>query len=177
VWTDEKWFTLRPTPNKQNVRPWGPEPKQELIECAAQGDAKVMAWCGFVDGHTLKAYCFMCDNHKPVSVTGESYGLILQNHMWPQLRALSTRKQYWFRQAGARPHTSASNLEFLTTKFSNRVMSRNFPNSWPAFSLDLSPFDLWLWGFLLAEVCRCKLATINELIDVVDDVLAVLGDT
>jgi len=34
----------------------------------------------------------------------------------------------------------------------NRVISRGFPQAWPARSSNLNPLDYWFWGTLKARV-------------------------
>ncbi|KAL5510433.1 hypothetical protein EMCRGX_G005975 [Ephydatia muelleri] len=50
-------------------------------------------------------------------------------------------------------------------------MGRAGPIPWPARSPDLSPLDLWLWGYLKNKVYSHSVATLQELRDAIEDEL------
>ena len=51
-------------------------------------------------------------------------------------------------------HITQKNVrDYLTKMFGeNRVISRGFPQAWPACSPDLNPFNYWFWGTLKARI-------------------------
>ena len=58
IWSDEKWFVLKQSPNKQICRHWAPSNPHTVIECKKAHDEKVMAWVGIVDGRILPVVWF-----------------------------------------------------------------------------------------------------------------------
>ena len=50
-----------------------------------QGDSKVMAWCGMVDGRMLAVGWMVDENGMPHSVTSQRYQEMLQQHVWPEV--------------------------------------------------------------------------------------------
>ena len=58
-----------------------------------------------------------------------------------------------YQQDGATPHCSNVSLEYLRRYFpKDRLISRRTDKPWPAHSLDLSPADYFLWGYLKERV-------------------------
>ena len=51
---------------------------QEEVECKRQGDWKLMAWCGLVDGKMLEVRWMVDENGRSQSVTSERYQEMLQ---------------------------------------------------------------------------------------------------
>ena len=175
IWSDEKWFVLHPAPNTQNDVVWAPWHPEEEVECRRQGDSKVMAWCGMVDGRMLRVRWMVDEAGRPVSVNGDRYQSLLQD-VWPEVRHQSSRRRYWVMQDGATSHTTAVNLNFLLDKFRGRVISRRSEHFWPPYSPDLNPLDFFVWGYLEAQVKRIKLATMEELRAVVEDVASTVPE-
>ena len=51
-----------------------------------QGDLKVMAWCGLVDGKMLELRWILEEKGRPLSVTSQQYQEILQKQVWPEVQ-------------------------------------------------------------------------------------------
>ena len=69
-----------------------------------------------------------------------------------------------YQQDGAPPHCSNVSLDFLNEYFpEDRLISRRTNNPWPAYSLDLSPADYFLWGYLKERVYYNNPQTIEAL--------------
>ena len=167
LWSDEKWFVLEMSPNKQTNRFWAPVNPYEVVECKKAHGKKVMAWVGIVDGRILPIVWF------EGSVNSKVYlERVLQGCVWPAVRGLATRRQYWFQQDGASCHVTAECLDFLQAKFGDRIISRNTPHHWPPYSPDLSPLDFSFWGQALAHVERIMPSTIQDLKNIVEDFAA-----
>ena len=43
-------------------------------------------------------------------------------------------------------------MEWLSTRFKDRIISRNAEFLWPPYSPDLNPCDFYLWGYLKNKV-------------------------
>ena len=125
-----------------------------------------MCWAGIIDGRILPMVWFEPGS----SVKGEKYLKLLQGDLWPQVKTLATRSQYWFQQDGATCHCTDKALSFLSEKFGNRVISRRSAIPWPAHSPDLNPLDYWFWGHLEQNVCLRKPETIDDLKRVIVDI-------
>ena len=148
MFSDEKWFTLTPHPNRKNDVTWAVENPGNICEVKQQGATKVMAWAGIVDGRVLPIYWF----HE--NITAKSYLNMLENHVMPTIQG---KKGLWFQQDGARVHTTDEVLDFLKSKFNGRVISNRLDFSWPAKSPNLNPLDYFFWGAAEAEVNKKKL--------------------
>ena len=158
VWTDEKWFSLNQSPNKQNERYWAPYNPHVTVDCRLQGDKKVMCWAAIIGGQVM-LHWFERDE----SVNGQTYLDILKDVLWPMIRSSATARQYWFQQDGASIHTTHAARAWLNDKFGGRVISRLTDRQWPARSPDLSPADYWFWSVALAELRRAPPTTLDQL--------------
>lgn len=163
IWSDEKWFMLQQPPNRKNTVFWAPTNPHTLIPCKKAHPTKVMAWVGIVDGRCLAVHWF----EGPVN--GEEYLKMLQTVMWPAVRGLATRRQYWFQQDGAPCHVTPDVLRFLRSKFGDRLISRKTEHHWPPYSPDLSCLDFCFWTLAVEEVLRHKPQTLEQLKGIVED--------
>lgn len=158
IWTDEKWFSLHQSPNKQNERYWAPYNPHVLVDCRIQGDKKVMCWAAIVGGKVMLHWF-----DRESSVNGEAYLNVLKEVLWPAIRRSATARQFWFQQDGATIHTTQAARTWLSSKFGRRVISRLTDRPWPARSPDLTPVDFWFWSVALAELRRVPPRTLEEL--------------
>ena len=164
IWTDEKWFVLRSPPHSQNDRYWAPVHRHEVVECKKAHGEKMMAWVGIVDGRCLPVVWFTG------SVNGDVYlNQVLKATVWPALRSIATRRQYWFQQDGASCHVTTPCLEFLREKFGDRIISRNTDHHWPPYSPDLSPLDFSFWNQVMINVKKRQPSNIEELKNIVEE--------
>ena len=168
---DEKWFVLHMAPNTKNDVTWAPWHPEEEVVCKYQGDSKVMAWCGLVDGKALEVRWMVDADGRPASVTSERYLAMIREEVWPEVRFRSSRRLFWWQQDGATSHTANVVLDFVKEKFRGRVISRRSEIGWPPYSPDLNPLDYFLWGYVESQVRRVKPATIDELKTAVEDVV------
>ena len=119
--------------------------------------AKCMAWTCKVDGRCLPVVWFLG------SVNGQVYLELLENTLWPAVRANATRKQYWYQHDGATCHVTTECLDFLRSKFGHRILSRRLDHHWPANSPDLSPMDFSFWSQASNHLKKIKPATLEEI--------------
>ncbi len=62
------------------------------------------------------------------------------------IASLEPHERYsWSQQDGATAHTAGETIDFLQSFFGNRLISRPL---WPPRSLDLTPPDFYLWGYV-----------------------------
>ena len=163
LWSDEKWFVLLQAPSKRNDRYWAEANPHNIIECNKQGGQKCMAWVGILDGRVLPPYWF------EGSVNQVSYLDMLKNDVWPLIQRVVHTRRYWFQQDGASCHVTRKVMDFLDSKFSSRLISRNSEHIWPPYSPDLSVLDFSFWKQAMAEVSRCQPKTMDELKSKVND--------
>ena len=158
IFSDEKIFTLKQVPNRQNERHWAPVDPCVEEECRYQGGESIMCWACLVDGKVLLHWF-----DPGQSVNQHVYLDMLKTKVWPFVSHHATRKGYWFQQDGAKAHTAVSVRSWLTQKFHERVISHLMDRMWPPRSPDLSPLDYWFWGACLQELRRSPPRTIDEL--------------
>ena len=103
------------------------------------------------------------------SVNSDAYLEMLKTVMWPAVKARATRQQHWFQQDGAPPHVTPPVMEFLHSKFGNRIVSRNSGHSWPPNSPDLSCLDFSFWSVVTLHIIHCEPETLQELKELVED--------
>ena len=95
IFSDEKMFVLNPAPNMQNNRIWAPFDPDEEAVCRVQSSSKVMCWAAMV-GDSVLTLRWMDDDHRPRTVTGDSYLEMLRKEVWPEIRGLATRRSWWW---------------------------------------------------------------------------------
>ena len=89
---------------------------------------------------------------------------ILKGKFLPALRRKGIQlDNIWFQQDGAAPHTAVAVLEWLANKFGQNIISLKTDIEWPPHSLDLSPLDFFLWGYLKDRVYKPSPKTTEEL--------------
>ena len=72
-------------------------------------------------------------------------------------------------QDGATCHTNTAKLDYLKSKFNNRLISNKTQISWRLESPDLNPLDFLFLGHVMSHASRCKPETLKNLKDMVDD--------
>ena len=92
--------------------------------------------------------------------------------MWPAVKNMATKKHYWFQQDDAPCHVSAVVMEFLRSKFNDRIISRGSTHHWSTHSPDLSCLDFSFWSQAIDQVVETEPQTIAELKKVVEDFAA-----
>ena len=168
--SDEKIFTEKIRPNKQTERYWCNVDPEIEDENRVQGGRKVMAWAGLINGKVVIHWFLEGER-----INQHNYLDMLKTVMWPAVSHVATRRQYWFQQDGARPHTTGTVLQWLEEKFGTRVISNLTDRVWPAKSPDLSLLDYWFWGVCLAELRRSPPASPEELMETVNEFAASLS--
>ena len=73
------------------------------------------------------------------------------------------RKEQWFQQDDATPHTANTTMEWLDRRFAGRLISRRRIPEWSLHSPDLNPPDFCLWVFLKDVGYKNNPQTIAEL--------------
>ena len=115
-----------------------------------------------------------------VTVTSDRYCVMLQNFLQPKLHDLFEEhgvENVWFQQDGATDHTSRRSLGLLREMFPGHVVSLRGDIGWPPHSPDLSPCDLFLLGYLKAQVYQHRPQTLEALREAITkEVAAILPE-
>jgi len=153
IMSDEAYFYLTESANKQNNRSWLTERPSEGIERPLQ-DKKVLVFCAI---SAVKIYGpFFVET----SVNQHSYLNMLKNWFWPKHLRTEDYKKYYFQQDGATAHTANIVQTWLKSKFGQKFLTKE---KWPPRSCDLNPCDFFLWGHLKNKVYNPLPLTIDDL--------------
>jgi Helix-turn-helix domain (DUF4817) len=155
--SDEAYFCLSGAVNKQNMRFWGLQ-NPHVIHEQPLHDEKLLVWCAMSEHGIIGPFVF------DGTVNSQRYREMLTEYFFPMLRRMRIPlASTWFQQDGATAHCSNENLEFLQSKFGDRLISRRTQRPWPPRSPDLSACDFFLWGYLKSKVYRSRPNSLQDL--------------
>ncbi|CAK9817074.1 Transposable element Tc3 transposase [Anthophora quadrimaculata] len=163
LFSGEAHFTMDGVVSKENCVIWGNENPRDIREKSLRSQ-KVAVWCAFWANGIIGPFFFEDNAGNAVTATAEHYQSMLSDFLWPELNPIDVSDVY-FQQDDVTCHTTRENVQFLRSKFGQRVISRNADINWPPRSCDLTPLDFFLWGYLKSRVYAVKLETINDLKD------------
>lgn len=151
-WSDEATFPVHATPNRQNNRVWSEQICDVPIVEIPTFSTSITVFAALNNRYILQPFFFE-EHGAPVTVNGERYRLMIEQHLVPQLRQRRCFSRAVFQQDGAPPHTATETTNLLTSIFSaNRIISKGFDMAWPAYSPDLTPCDFWFWNYVKTQV-------------------------
>ena len=79
-------------------------------------------------------------------IHGDTYLVILQNHVIPYLKTQQKCSRTIFQQGGAASHMKNNAKELLHKTFTeDRFISLHFKNLLPPRYVDTTPLDFWYW--------------------------------
>ena len=126
-------------------------------------DEKVTVWAALSSTDVIGPFFFESDGSVQ-TVNSDRYLNLLKGKFLPALHRRNIDiNNIWFQQDGATPHTAKHVLEWLHSMFGDRLISFKTDRIWPPHSLDLSPLDFFLWGYLKHRVYAPKPKTPNDL--------------
>ena len=102
-------------------------------------------------------------------LVGEAYIDMLKTVVCPAVKGLATSRNYWYQQDRASPQMTEEVIDFLRSKFGNRIISRKSEHHWPPYSPDLNPLDFSFWSQAMAHVTRVEPTNIRDLKMCVED--------
>jgi hypothetical protein len=161
IFSDEAHFQLDGYVTTQNCRIWVVENPPVIHEKPFHAQ-RATIWCGFWAGRVIGPYFFENKAGNAVTVNGVRNCNMITDFLWPQLEGMDM-EDMWFQQDGATCHTAREITELLQEKLPGHVTSRNGDQNWPQRSCDLTPCDIFLWGFVKSRVYANKPQTIPEL--------------
>ena len=127
---------------------------------------KVTVWCAIGLYGIIGPYWFEDENGCPVTVNTKWYIEMMQRKFIPALRRKYgvDMNTVIYHQDGATLHTSNVSLEYLRHYFPrDRLILHHMDNPWPVHFPDLSPPDLFCWGYLKERVYHNSPQTIDAL--------------
>lgn len=140
--SDEAYFYLTESVNKQNNRNWAESSPENFIEVPLHPE-NVHVWCAISAKRIFGPFYF------EESVKKENYLEMLQTFFWPKLLRTADYKKYYFQQDGAAAHTSNIVQSWCTSKFGEKFLNKEM---WPPRSPDLNPCDFF-YGVILNLLC------------------------
>jgi len=146
IFSDESTFHVSGRVNTHNCRIWGSENPRVSLE-HVRDSPKVNVFCALSKERVYGPFFFM-----ETTITGIVYLDMLQEFLIPQLDEDDQEGRIHFQQDGAPPHYLGEVREYLNTRFPGRGIGRAAPIAWPPRSLDLTPLDFFLWGFVKDQV-------------------------
>ncbi len=164
IWfTDESHFHLNCYVNKQNMRIWGSENPNLVIEKSAHS-VYVTVWAA-ISYRGIIVLFFLNSEGVRETVRQENYRQMIENYFVPKLNELTGDEfeDQIFMQDGATPHTAKSTLELLKKYFGDRIISYKTENFWPLNSPDFNICDFYLWGDTKDKVFKEKPNNVEEL--------------
>lgn len=153
ICSDEAYFYLTESLNKQNNRMWCESRPENWIEVPLQ-DEKIHVWCAISANRIFGPFYF------EEAVKKENYLDMLQTFFWPKLLRTADYKKYYFQQDGAAAHTSNIVQAWCHSKFGVKFLNKEM---WPPRSPDLNPCDYFLWGYLKSVVYNPLPKTLDDL--------------
>lgn len=153
VFSDEAYFYLTQSINKQNNRMWLESRPIDWIERPLH-DKKVLVWCAISAAKIYGPYFF------EETVNQHNYLDMLRIFFWPKHLRTESYKNYYFQQDGATPHTADLVQEWLSSKLLDKFIDKT---QWPPRSPDLNPCDYFLWGYLKSKVYNPLPKNLNDL--------------
>jgi hypothetical protein len=121
-------------------------------------------WCAISAQGITGPYFFEGDVGVSVTVNAEGYNHMLETFFLPEMRRCNWNMvRAWFQQYGASAHTAQLSMNTLRAAFPERLLSRFGDIQWPSNSPDLTAADIFLWGYLKAQVFTHTLPDINSL--------------
>ena len=131
IMSDEAYFYLTESSNKQNNRVWLKERPAIGIERPLH-DEKVLVFCAISAAKIYGPYFFS------ESVNQHNYLEMLKDWFWPKHLRTDSYKKYYFQQDGATPHTANSIQNWLSSKFGDKFVDKK---KWSPRSPDLNLCD------------------------------------
>ena len=131
-----------------------------------------MACVGIADGRCLPVVWFNGLVNSDVYLDQ-----VLKRTVWPAVRNIATKQQYWFQQDGASCHVTTLCLDILKEKFGDRIISRNTDHHyWPPYSPDLSPLNFSVWNQVTVNMKKMQPGTLEDLKVIVEDIASTMSD-
>jgi hypothetical protein len=141
--------------NRHNCRIWGSESPHAVREYERDGP-KVNVWCA-LSCHEVSGPFFFQEK----TVNSTNYLDMLE--LFAVLQVAHLQPNVFFQQDGAPPHCGLTVRKSLNKTFPNRWIRRDGPITWLPRSPDITPLDIFFWGYVNNQVFRSKFGSVVEL--------------
>lgn len=165
VWfSDETHFHLNGAVNNHNNIYWGTSPPEETTDRNLKGQ-KVTCFVAFNAKHGIIGPYWFEEEGKTVTINAVRYRDVIRKFDNDVSAILSPnqRRNAWFMQDGAPPHTAHATLDYLKVLFQTRLLALGTDHPWSPHSPDLNPLDFWLWGAAKDVVYKDRPVNLNDL--------------
>lgn len=159
LFTDEASFSTAGTFNRKNKHYWSSVNPYKKQVVKIQGRRSVNVWCGMIRNKLIGPIIY------EGNLNGQTYLNLLQNDiedLIDELPLLNYNNIIWH-QDGAPAHNTIQVTQYLNNRY-NLWIGRRGPILWPANSPDLSPLDLFLWGYLKNKIYYNRNHNVPQLI-------------
>jgi hypothetical protein len=172
--SDEAHFQLSGTVNKQNFRYWAENNPRNLHRRPLH-NPQATVWCTVSRSGAVGPYFFE-EGGETVTVNFNPYCETLEKFLRPRLEEFHS-EDFWFQQDRATAHTARRSLRILTEFFPSRLVPLRGDIRSLACSPDLTTCDIFLWGYLKAEVDKHRPQILKALKNAIrEEVAAVSPD-
>lgn len=156
MFTDEATFTTNGMFNRKNKHYWATQNPHKIQAVKIQGRNSLNVWCGIMGDKVIGPLIFQG------SLTGQRYLEFLENQIEELLEEipLAQYNNSIWHQDGAPAHNTIPVRDFLNNRYGVWI-GRNGPIRWPANSPDLTPLDVFLWGYLKNKIYYNRPVSIN----------------
>ena len=160
IFSDEAHFWMNGFVNKQNCRIWGESNPQQIQQLSMHLE-KLTAWCGLWSNGIIGPFFFKNDAGATVTVNGIRYRAMINQFLFLKINDIDA-DDICFQQDDATCHTANETINLLKEKFGESIISRNGPVNWAPRSCDLTPLDIFLWGYVKSLCYVNKLQTLMD---------------
>jgi hypothetical protein len=154
LFSEEATFHTHGVVNRHKCRIWGSENPHVHME-HVRDSPKVNVLCGIMSDRIVGPFFF----HES-TITSAVYLDVLENFVFPQIAEVDG---LIFQQDGAPPHFGAIVRTALDERFPGRWIGRGGPINWPPQSPDLTPMDLFFWGYIKGIVYSERVESLPDL--------------
>jgi hypothetical protein len=150
---DEATFHVSGRVHRHNVRIWANERPHDFVE-HARDSPKVNVWCALTRDRVIGPYFFA-----ERTVPSHNYQDMLELFAVPQ----TDDDNVIFQEDVAPAHCANIVTEFLDEIFLGRWIGRGGWKQWPPRSPNLTPLDVYFWGYVKQIVCSVRIHNIQHL--------------
>ena len=156
VFQDEKDFPLNTPTNRQNNRVYFKGKKRDVpppnLYSERKGQCKKLMVSAAVTWFGATKPFFV--NEKGLKVDSIRYRAHLQKELFPAIRKVYKKDDWFFIQDGAPSHTAKITQEFLQKTLRSRFVKSC---EWPPYSPDCNPLDYYFWNAVKEKVYANRL--------------------
>ena len=163
-WSDECRFTLQAEVNTHNAVYYSrSDPEWDIP--VSHSRQSVMVWCGISSIGIIGPIFF------DETVMADVYVNLLSTSFLPVASAFDPSKRFILQQDGASSHSANKTVAWLQQNLPKRWIGKDGLLEWPPRSPDLSPVDIFLWGYVKGNVFSTQPRNIDDLKGSIDETI------